>query len=54
MGIWNNGFSIKDKTNSEKHKSHEFQRNEIFKASDFMVDALTNLLDQERKKKKSS
>ena len=48
------GIIIEDKTNSEKHKSHEFQRNEIFKASDFMVDALTNLLDQERKKKKSS
>ena len=45
------GIIIEDKTNSEKHKSHEFQRNEIFKASDFMVDALTNLLDQERKKK---
>jgi hypothetical protein len=48
------GIIIEDKTNSEKHKSHEFQRNEIFKASDFMVDALTNLLDQERKKRKSS
>jgi hypothetical protein len=48
------GIVIEDKTNSEKHASHEFQRNEIFKASDFMVDALTDLLDQERKKRKVS
>ena len=48
------GIVIEDKTNSEKHKSYEFQKNEIFKASDFMVDALTNLLDRERKKKKAS
>jgi hypothetical protein len=48
------GIVIEDKTNSEKHGSHEFQKNEIFKASDFMVDVLTNLLDQERKKRKAS
>ena len=48
------GIVIEDKTNSEKNTSHEFQTNEIFKASDFMVDALTNLLDQERKKRKTS
>jgi hypothetical protein len=48
------GIVIEDKTNSEKHISHEFKTNEIFKASDFMVDALTNLLDQERKKRKAS
>jgi len=48
------GIVIEDKTNSEKHNSYEFQTNEIFKASDFMVDALTNLLDQERKKRKAS
>jgi hypothetical protein len=48
------GIVIEDKTNSEKHSSHEFQTNEIFKASDFMVDALTNLLDRERKKRKAS
>ena len=47
------GIVIEDKTNSEKHSSHEFQTNEIFKASDFMVDALTSLLDQERKKRKA-
>ena len=48
------GIVIEDKTNSEKHNSHEYQTNEIFKASDFMVDSLTNLLDQERKKRKTS
>jgi hypothetical protein len=48
------GIVIENKTNSEKHSSHEFQKNEIFRASDFMVDALTNLLDQERKKRKLS
>ena len=48
------GIIIEDKTNSEKQNSHEFERNEIFKASDFMVDALTNLLDRERKKRKAS
>ena len=48
------GIVIEDKTNSEKPGSHEFQRNEIFKASDFMVDALTNLLDRERKKRKAN
>ena len=48
------GIVVEDKTNSEKHNSHEFQTNEIFKASDFMVDSLTNLLDRERKKRKAS
>ena len=48
------GIVIEDKTNSEKNISHEFQTNEIFKASDSMVDALTNLLDRERKKRKVS
>ena len=48
------GIVIEDKTNSEKLSSHEFETNEIFKASDFMVDSLTNLLDQERKKRKVS
>ena len=48
------GIVIEDKTNSEKHGSYDFQTNEIFRASDFMVDALTNLLDQERKKRKAS
>ena len=48
------GIIIEDKTNTEKHNSHEFHTNEIFRASDFMVDVLTNLLDQERKKRKVS
>ena len=50
----NEGIVIEDKTNPEKLSSQEFQTNEIFKASDFMVDSLTNLLDQERKKRKAS
>ena len=48
------GIVIEDKSNSEKHASHEFKTNEIFRASDLMVDSLTNLLDRERKKRKSS
>ena len=46
------GIVIEDKTNPEKNVSQDFQSNEIFKASDFMVDSLTKLLDSERKKKK--
>ena len=46
------GIVIEDKTNPEKNTSHEYQSNEIFKASDMMVDALTKLLDSERNKKK--
>ena len=34
--------------------TYEFQPTEIFKASDVMVDALTNLLDSERNKRKVS
>ena len=48
------GIVIEDKSNSEKNASHEFQSNEIFKASDLMVDSLTNLLDRERKKRKAN
>jgi hypothetical protein len=44
----------KDKTDPENHTTHEFQPNEIFKASDVMVDALTKLLDSERNKRKVS
>ena len=48
---------VKDKAlnmaaNSDKNISKEFQSNEIFKASDMMVDSLTKLLDAERKKRK--
>ncbi len=45
------GMIIEDKSNSEKNLSHEFKANEIFKASDMMVDSLTQLLDRERSKK---
>jgi hypothetical protein len=47
------GIIIEDKTNPEKNVSHEFKANEIFKASDVMVDALTKLLDKERQKRKN-
>ena len=48
----NEGIVIEDKTNPENNVSLEFQPNEIFKASDMMVDALTKLLDRERNKRK--
>jgi hypothetical protein len=48
------GIIIEDKSNSEKNASHEFKTNEIFRASDLMVDSLTNLLDRERKKRKAN
>ena len=48
------GIVIEDKTDPEKNVSHEFKSNEIFRASDVMVDSLTTLLDTERKKRKAS
>ena len=48
------GIIIEDKTDPEKNASHEFKSNEIFKASDMMVDALTKLLDREISKRKAS
>ncbi|MDA9071882.1 hypothetical protein N9K29_04275, partial [Candidatus Pelagibacter sp.] len=45
------GIVIEDKTNSEKNSSHEFRANEIFKASDLMVDSLTQLIAKKRSKK---
>ena len=48
------GIVIEDKTNPEKNTSHEYKSNEIFKASDMMVDALTKLLDSERNKRKTN
>ena len=48
------GIIIEDKTDPERNISHEFKSNEIFKASDMMVDALTKLLDKERNKRKAS
>ena len=41
---------IEDKCNHEKYFSDEYQSNEIFKASDKMVDSLTQLLYRERNK----
>ena len=45
------GIVIEDKTNPEQNTSHEFKNNEIFKASDTMVDSLTQLISIEREKK---
>ena len=47
----NQGIVIEDKTNPEKNVSHEFRPNEIFKASDIMVDSLTKLIANIRGKK---
>jgi len=44
------GIIIEDKTDPEKNISHEFKNNEIFKASDTMVDSLTQLIARKRKK----
>ena len=45
------GIVIEDKSNPEKNLSHEFKSNEIFKASDLMVDSLTRLVARTREKK---
>jgi hypothetical protein len=44
------GIVIEDKTNPEKNSSYEFKNNEIFKASDTMVDSLTQLIARKREK----
>ncbi|MDC1496655.1 hypothetical protein N8143_01475 [Pelagibacteraceae bacterium] len=44
------GIVIEDKSNPEKNISHEFKNNEIFKASDTMVDSLTQLIAKKRAK----
>mgnify|MGYP001229188656 FL=1 len=44
------GIVIEDKTNPEKNIFHEFKNNEIFKASDTMVDSLTQLIAKKREK----
>ena len=49
----NEGIIIEDKTNQEKNISHEFKSSEIFKASDLMVDSLTQLISKIRKKKQA-
>ena len=48
------GIVIEDKTDQEKNISKEFKRDQIFDASDFMVDSLTALLERERNKRKAS
>ncbi len=44
------GIVIEDKTNPEKNISHEFRNIDIFKASDAMVDSLTQLIARKRDK----
>ena len=46
------GIVVEDKSDPEKNISHEFKSSEIFKASDLMVDSLTQLLSRERSKNK--
>ena len=38
----------------EKNMSHEFKPNEIFKASDLMVDSLTQLISKKRQKQQKN
>jgi len=45
------GIVIEDKSNPEKNLSYEFKPSEIFKASDLMVDSLTQLLSRKRSQK---
>ena len=47
------GIVIEDKSDSEKNSSHEFKSTEIFKASDLMVDSLTQLIAKKREIKKN-
>ena len=44
------GIIVEDKSNKEKNISHEFKANEIFRASDLMVDSLTQLISKKRQK----
>ena len=44
------GIVIEDKTNPEKNMSYEFRSIDIFKASDTMVDSLTQLIGRKRAK----
>ena len=45
------GIIIEDKSNEEKNLSYEYKPSEIFKASDMMVDSLTQLIARKRSKK---
>ena len=47
------GIIIEDKTNPEKNLSYDYKTTEIFKASDQMVDSLTQLIATLRKKKEN-
>ena len=47
------GIIIEDKTNPDKNVSHEFKNIDIFKASDTMVDSLTQLIASKREKNDS-
>ena len=42
---------LKIKQIQKRNSSHEFKANEIFKASDLMVDSLTQLIANKRAKK---
>ena len=48
------GIVIEDKTDDEKNMSYEFKPNEIFRASDLMVDSLTQLISKKRQKLKQN
>ena len=48
------GIIIEDRTNPEKNISKEYKTKEIFKASDYMVDALVQMLAKERDKRKKA
>jgi len=45
------GIIIEDKSDRKNNQSHEFKSSEIFKASDLMVDSLTQLIAKTRSKK---
>jgi hypothetical protein len=47
------GIVIEDKTNPDKNVSHEFKNTDIFKASDTMVDSLTQLVAKKRDNNKN-
>ncbi len=47
------GIVVEDKADPEKNLSQEFKSSEIFKASDYMVDSLTQLVAKVRSKKKN-
>ena len=45
------GIVIEDKSNEEKSLSHEVKPSEIVKASDIMINSLTQLISKKRNKK---